>query len=75
MENYPIGYNATIDQPTFLPSPSEIIWEKFEYFDRKAEDHPEYDKYDDLRWKLLDLWLEKFQKEYKAQGAIFKKEG
>lgn len=75
MENYLIGHNATIDQPIILPSPSEDIWEKFEYFDKKAVEYPEHDQYSEIRWKLLDLWFEQYQKEYKAQGPIFKKRG
>ena len=70
-----MDYQAEIKQPTILPSPSESIWEKFEYFDKMAEEYPEYDQYDDVRWKLLDLWFEQFQKEYKSQGLIFKKGG
>ena len=68
-------YQMTTEQPIILPSPSEEIWKKFEYFDRMAEDYPEHEQYDVLRWKLLDLWFEQFQKEYKAQGPIFKKGG
>lgn len=62
-------------KPIILPNPSEKIWEKFEYFDKLAEQFPEYDQYDEVRWELLDLWFEQFQKEYKAQGPIFKKGG
>lgn len=71
MDFYPIENN----QPILSPSLSEEIWKKFEYIDKKAEDYPEYDQYDALRWSLLDLWFEQFQKEYKAQGPIFKKGG
>lgn len=62
-------------QPIILPSLSEQIWEKFEYFDKKVEDDPYNEPYDAMRGKLLDLWWEQYQKEYKEQCPIFKKGG
>lgn len=52
-------------QPIILPSPSEMIWEKFEYFDKRADECPNCTQYEDTRWELLDMWLEQFKKEVK----------
>ena len=50
-------------QPIILPDPSEEIWKKFEYFDKKANDYPNCVQYEGTRWELLDMWLEQFKKE------------
>lgn len=72
MNIYPEGTT----QPTIiLPSLSEQIWEKFEYFDKKTEENPNDYQYADIRDELLGLWFKRFKKEYKYQAPIFKKEG
>lgn len=61
--------------PIILPNPSEQIWEKFVYFDKKTEENPDNYHYEDIKEELLDLWFEQFKKEWQAQAPIFKKGG
>ena len=75
MDVYQEPYQSVLEKTIILPRLSEEIWEKFEYIDKKAEDYPEYDQYDELRWSLLNMWFEQFQKECKAQGLFSKKGG
>lgn len=55
-------------QPIILPSKSDYIWEKFEYFDRRAQEYPDNLNYGDTRDELLDMWLESFKEEMTRGG-------
>lgn len=69
-----MDYFASSEQPvTILPSTSEHIWEKFEYFDKMAQEYPNCEQYEFTRWRLLNIWLDQFQKELNVQRLIPKK--
>lgn len=58
-------YPEETNQLIILPSRADYIWEKFEYFDKKANEYPNCVQYEDTRWELLDMWLDQFKKEIK----------
>ena len=61
MNCYPIEN----DKPIILPSRADYIWEKFEYFDKRAQEYPNVLNYRETMDELLDMWLEQFKKEIK----------